>query len=90
MIHGTHGYLLHQFLSPISNKRKYKYGGNLENRMRFPLEIFTSVKGVLHKEFLLDMRITGSEWENKGIDENEAIIFAKELERNRMSLRLCL
>ncbi len=80
-IHGTHGYLLHQFLSPISNKRKDKYGGNLENRLRFPLEIFSSVKAVLPKEFPLGMRITGTEWENKGIDENEAIILAKELEK---------
>ena len=80
-IHGTHGYLLHQFLSPISNKRKDKYGGNLENRMRFPLEIFSSVKSCLPKEFPLGMRITGTEWENNGIDENEATIFAKELEK---------
>ena len=80
-IHGTHGYLLHQFLSPISNKRKDKYGGNLENRMRFPLEIFSSVKDVLPEYFPLGMRITGTDWENIGIDENEAVIFAKELEK---------
>ena len=80
-IHGTHGYLLHQFLSPISNKRKDKYGGSLENRMRFPLEIFSSVKACLPKDFPLGMRITGTEWENNGIDENEATIFAKELEK---------
>ncbi len=80
-IHGTHGYLLHQFLSPISNKRKDKYGGNLENRMRFPLEIFSSIKSVLPNDFPLGMRITGTEWENNGIDQNEATIFAKELEK---------
>ena len=73
--------MLHQFLSPISNKRKDKYGGNLENRMRFPLEIFSSVKDCLPKDFPLGMRITGTEWENNGIDENEATIFAKELEK---------
>ncbi len=80
-IHGAHGYLIHQFLSPISNKRKDKYGGNVENRMRFPLEIFSSVKGCLPKDFPVGMRITGTEWENNGIDENEATIFAKELEK---------
>ena len=80
-IHGTHGYLLHQFLSPISNKRKDKYGGSLENRMRFPLEVFSSVKKTLPKDFPLGMRITGTEWENNGINEDEASIFAKELEK---------
>ena len=80
-IHGTHGYLLHQFLSPISNKRKDKYGGSLENRMRFPLEVFSSVKKILPKDFPLGMRITGTDWENNGINEDEASIFAKELEK---------
>ena len=49
--------------------------------MRFPLEIFSLVKGVLPKDFPLGIRITGTEWENNGIDENEAMIFAKELEK---------
>ena len=80
-IHATHGYLLHQFLSPISNKRKDKYGGNLKNRMRFPLEIFSSIKDVLIKDFPIGVRITGTEWENNGIDENESTIFAQELEK---------
>ena len=49
--------------------------------MRFPLELFSSVKGVLPKVFPLGMSITGTEWENNGIDENEATIFVKELEK---------
>ena len=60
-IHGTHGYLFHQFLSQISNKREDKYGGNLENRMRFPLEVFAAIKNALPKDFPLGMRITGTE-----------------------------
>ena len=43
-LHGAHGYLLHQFLSPLSNRREDDYGGSLENRMRFPLEIFDAVR----------------------------------------------
>ena len=80
-IHGTHGYLFHQFLSQISNKREDKYGGNLENRMRFPLEVFAAIKNVLPKDFPIGMRITGTEWEKDGIIESDAIIFAQELEK---------
>ena len=62
-VHGTHGYLFHQFLSQISNKREDKYGGSLENRMRFPLEVFTAIKKALPNDFPLGVRITGTEWE---------------------------
>ena len=80
-IHGTHGYLFHQFLSPLSNQRSDKYGGSLENRMRYPLEVFSAIKEALPRDFPLGMRITGTEWEKDGIDEKEAIIFAKELQK---------
>ena len=80
-IHGTHGYLFHQFLSPLSNQRSDKYGGSLENRMRYPLEVFSAIKEALPRDFPLGMRITGTEWEKGGIDEKEAIIFAKELQK---------
>ncbi|MDC0093163.1 NADH:flavin oxidoreductase/NADH oxidase [Alphaproteobacteria bacterium] len=80
-IHGTHGYLFHQFLSSLSNQRSDKYGGSLENRMRYPLEVFSAIKEALPRDFPLGMRITGTEWEKGGIDEKEAIIFAKELQK---------
>ena len=80
-IHGTHGYLFHQFLSSISNQRNDDYGGSLENRMRFPLEVFKAIKQALPHEFPLGVRLTGTEWDQNGINENEAIIFAKELEK---------
>jgi 2,4-dienoyl-CoA reductase-like NADH-dependent reductase (Old Yellow Enzyme family) len=80
-IHGTHGYLFHQFLSSISNHRADEYGGSLENRMRFPLEVFNSIREALPINFPLGMRITGTEWDKDGIDESEAIIFSKELEK---------
>ena len=80
-IHGTHGYLFHQFLSSLSNQRSDKYGGSLENRMRYPLDVFSAIKEALPRDFPLGMRITGTEWEKDGIDEKEAIIFAKELQK---------
>ena len=80
-IHGTHGYLFHQFLSSISNQRNDNYGGTLENRMRFPLEVFKAIRDALPNKFPLGMRITGTEWDKDGIDEKEAIIFSKELEK---------
>ena len=80
-IHGTHGYLFHQFLSSISNHRKDDYGGSLENRMRFPLEVFKSIKERIPDGIPLGVRVTGTEWDQNGINENEAIIFAKELEK---------
>ena len=80
-IHGTHGYLFHQFLSSISNHRKDDFGGSLENRMRFPLEVFKAIKEGIPDGFPLGVRVTGTEWDQNGINENEAIIFAKELEK---------
>ena len=80
-LHGTHGYLLHQFLSSISNKRNDEYGGSIENRMRFPLEVFSAVKEVLPEGFPIGFRITGTEWEKNGINENEAITFAQKLQK---------
>ena len=77
-IHGAHGYLLHQFLSPISNKRQDEYGGSLENRMRFPLEVFQAVKDA-NKDLPIGMRITGTEWEKGGFEIEDSIIFSSKL-----------
>ena len=77
-IHAAHGYLLHQFLSPISNKRNDNYGGCLENRMTFPLEVFQAVKKVVG-EMSLGMRITGTDWDSDGFTIDESIIFSKQL-----------
>ena len=78
-IHAAHGYLLHQFLSPFSNKRDDQYGGNLANRMRFPLEIISEIKKI-SGQTPVGVRITGTEWEKNGINIREAITFCKELE----------
>ncbi len=78
-VHAAHGYLLHQFLSPISNQRKDQYGGSLENRMRFPLEVAQAVKEVLPDNVVLGIRITGSDWLDNGIVIEETVELANKL-----------
>jgi 2,4-dienoyl-CoA reductase-like NADH-dependent reductase (Old Yellow Enzyme family) len=75
----AHGFLLHEFLSPIANRRTDRWGGSLENRMRFPLEVAAAVRAVWPREKALGMRITGSDWIAGGITPEEAGIFAREL-----------
>jgi len=60
-LHGAHGYLLHQFLSPLANQREDDYGGSLENRMRFPLEVFDAVRTVFPVERPVSMRVSGTD-----------------------------
>jgi 2,4-dienoyl-CoA reductase-like NADH-dependent reductase (Old Yellow Enzyme family) len=61
-LHAAHGYLLHQFLSPVSNRRSDEYGGSLENRMRFPLEVFDAVRGAFPSERPVGVRISATDW----------------------------
>jgi 2,4-dienoyl-CoA reductase-like NADH-dependent reductase (Old Yellow Enzyme family) len=77
-LHGAHGYLLHQFLSPLSNQRDDDYGGSLENRMRFPLEVFDAVKAVFDGP--VTMRVSGSDWAQGGWDSEQTVAFAQALE----------
>jgi 2,4-dienoyl-CoA reductase-like NADH-dependent reductase (Old Yellow Enzyme family) len=78
-LHIAHGYLLHQFTSPLSNTRTDGYGGALENRMRFPLEVARAVRGVVPKSLMLGARITGSDWVEGGWTPDNAVAFAKGL-----------
>jgi 2,4-dienoyl-CoA reductase-like NADH-dependent reductase (Old Yellow Enzyme family) len=80
-IHGAHGYLLHQFLSPLSNKRDDAYGGALENRLRFPLEVFDAVRAAFPAERPVTMRVSGTDWLESGWTIEETCLFAQELER---------
>jgi 2,4-dienoyl-CoA reductase-like NADH-dependent reductase (Old Yellow Enzyme family) len=61
-LHAAHGYLLHQFLSPIANKRTDEYGGSLQNRMRFPLEVFDAVRQAVPDSMAVGVRLSGTDW----------------------------
>ena len=78
-LHGAHGYLLHQFLSPISNQRTDAYGGNLENRMRFPLEVFDAVRAAVPESVAVGLRISASDWVDGGWDVEQSVVFGKAL-----------
>ena len=78
-LHCAHGYLLHQFLSPLSNQRDDTYGGSLENRMRFPLEVFEAVRQAI-PDRPVTVRISGTDWVNGGWDIEQTCAFAAMLE----------
>ena len=78
-IHAAHGYLLHEFLSPLANQRSDAYGGSLDNRMRFALEVFAAVRKVWPEEKPLGVRISASDWIEGGWDLQQSIEFARRL-----------
>jgi 2,4-dienoyl-CoA reductase-like NADH-dependent reductase (Old Yellow Enzyme family) len=79
-IHAAHGYLLHEFLSPLSNRRDDGYGGSLENRMRFPLEVFDAVRAAFPAERPVTIRVSAADWADGGWSVGETTVFAKALE----------
>ncbi|MGE4305404.1 MAG: NADH:flavin oxidoreductase/NADH oxidase [Novosphingobium sp.] len=84
-IHAAHGYLLHQFLSPLSNRRTDEYGGSLQNRMRFPLEVFDAVRAAFPAEKPVTVRVSGTDWVEGGWDIEQTIAFSKALEARGVS-----
>ena len=74
-IHGAHGYLLHEFLSPLSNTRTDEFGGSLENRMRFPLQVCAAVREVWPTHLPVFLRISASDWKEGGWDVAQSIQF---------------
>ncbi len=84
-IHAAHGYLLHQFLSPLSNVRTDEYGGSLKNRMRFPLEIFEAVRDAFPADRPVTMRVSATDWVDGGWDLEGTLAFAEALEAHGCS-----
>lgn len=77
MIHAGHGWLLHQFLSARTNQRTDDYGGSLENRARFPLQVFKAVREAMGEDFIIEMRVSGEECEEGGMHTDETAAFCK-------------
>lgn len=75
-LHAAHGYLLSSFLSPLSNQREDEYGGSLENRLRYPLEVFDAVRAVWPAERPLIVRISATDWVEGGNTEDDAVVLA--------------
>ncbi|MBN2764877.1 MAG: NADH:flavin oxidoreductase/NADH oxidase [Paludibacteraceae bacterium] len=88
-IHAAHGYLLHQFLSPLSNKRKDAYGGSYENRIRLLLEVVDAVKSVWPDEFPLFVRLSATDWTVGGWTEDETVRLASILKERGVDLIDC-
>ncbi|HEY7987142.1 MAG TPA: NADH:flavin oxidoreductase/NADH oxidase [Methylophilaceae bacterium] len=80
-LHSAHGYLLHQFLSPLSNEREDKYGGSLQNRMRFPLEVFEAVRAAVPEHIPVGIRISATDWVAEGWEIGQSVAYCKELKR---------
>jgi 2,4-dienoyl-CoA reductase-like NADH-dependent reductase (Old Yellow Enzyme family) len=88
-LHGAHGYLLHEFLSPVSNKRTDEYGGSFENRIRFMLEVVAAVQEVWPVENPLFVRISATEWTEGGWTADDSVALAKILKDKGVDLLDC-
>ncbi|MCD8088819.1 MAG: FAD-dependent oxidoreductase [Oscillospiraceae bacterium] len=77
MLHGGHGWLLGQYISPLTNKRTDKYGGSMENRARFPLMVIDHIRKACGEDFLIEYRMSGAERVPGGLELSEAVEFAK-------------
>ena len=80
-IHSAHGYLLHEFLSPLSNHRKDEYGGSFENRSRLLLRVTERLRAIIPEELPLFVRISATDWAEGGWDIDESVLLARELKK---------
>jgi NADPH2 dehydrogenase len=88
-IHGAHGYLNHQFLSPLSNRRADDYGGSLANRMRFLLRVVEAVRLVWPQDRPLFVRVSATDWAEGGLTPGEVVVVARELQARGVDLIDC-
>ena len=88
-LHMAHGYLVHEFLSPLSNLRNDEYGGSLENRCRFAIEIAKGVRGVIPEDFPLFARISSSDWIEGGWSIEDSVLLSKKLKEAGVDLIDC-
>jgi 2,4-dienoyl-CoA reductase-like NADH-dependent reductase (Old Yellow Enzyme family) len=85
-IHGAHGYLLHEFMSPLANQRTDRYGGSLENRTRLPLEVADAVRAAWPEHLPLFMRISATDWAEGGWSPDESVELARRLREHGVDL----
>jgi anthraniloyl-CoA monooxygenase len=76
-LHMAHGYLLSSFLSPLTNVREDEYGGSLENRARYPLEVFAACRAVWPEDRPMSVRISAHDWSDGGFDDDDAVALAR-------------
>src|SRR6202041_3177833 len=88
-IHSAHGYLLHEFLSPLSNRRQDRYGGSLENRMRLLLRVAERLRASIPQELPLFVRISATDWAEGGWDIDHSVILACHLRELGVDLIDC-
>jgi 2,4-dienoyl-CoA reductase-like NADH-dependent reductase (Old Yellow Enzyme family) len=88
-VHSAHGYLLHSFLSPLTNKRTDNYGGSLENRTRLLIEVVNAVRGIMPADMPLFVRISATDWVDGGWDIEQSVQLASMLQKAKVDLIDC-
>lgn len=88
-IHAAHGYLFHEFLSPLSNKREDEYGGSLENRMRFPLDAAKEIRKTVPENLPVFVRISATDWTRDGWSAEDSVEFSRKLKETGIDLIDC-